>query len=350
MDLVLHLADEFLLDKVWANLVPVSAFAASTVNSTILSVSKGAFNASALPALTAHPASSTWSNLVSYLPHPPLPDDLLLSPAVSPLDSQSAWPRDYIPRQIISLSVITLIGIHILYFVFAGLSYRYIFDHDMMKHPRFLKNQVKLEIQCSLRALPGMTLLTLPWFFGEVRGYSKLYTDVAEYGWGYLAFSIVFFLVFTDYLIYWIHRWEHHPICYKWLHKPHHKWLIPTPFASHAFHPLDGYLQSVPYHLFIYLFPLHQMTYLILFVLINFWTIFIHDSDMITGHPLEKMINGPAHHTLHHLYFTVNYGQYFTWADRMGNSYRQPSSELDPKLEVLKLEAAKKKQALGKNA
>lgn len=30
---------------------------------------------------------------------------------------------------------------------------------------------------------------------------------------------------------------------------------------------------------------------------------------MITGHPLENIINGPAHHTLHHLYFTVNYGQ-----------------------------------------
>lgn len=35
----------------------------------------------------------------------------------------------------------------------------------------------------------------------------------------------------------------------------------------------------------------------------------IHDSDMITGHIFEKAINGPAHHTLHHLYFTVNYGQ-----------------------------------------
>lgn len=35
----------------------------------------------------------------------------------------------------------------------------------------------------------------------------------------------------------------------------------------------------------------------------------IHDSDMITGHALEKVINGPAHHTLHHIYFTVNYGQ-----------------------------------------
>jgi hypothetical protein len=30
---------------------------------------------------------------------------------------------------------------------------------------------------------------------------------------------------------------------------------------------------------------------------------------MITGHPLENVINGPAHHTLHHLYFNVNYGQ-----------------------------------------
>lgn len=78
---------------------------------------------------------------------------------------------------------------------------------------------------------------------------------------------------------------------------------------------------------------------------------------MVTGHALEKVINGPAHHTLHHLYFTVNYGQvrnivyaflvvspntscphaqYFTWADRVGGSYRQPESSLDPMLEIKK--------------
>lgn len=98
----------------------------------------------------------------------------------------------------------------------------------------------------------------------------------------------------------------------------------------------------------------------------------IHDSDMITGHPLETIINGPAHHTLHHLYFTVNYGQvchfsvftpdnchsqyrscvfqYFTFSDRWGGSYRQPASELDPLLEVKKLEAQKQKEALGKDS
>lgn len=50
---------------------------------------------------------------------------------------------------------------------------------------------------------------------------------------------------------------------------------VPTPFSSHAFHPVDGYLQSVPYHFFIYLFPLHRTLYLVLFVLVNFWSIFV---------------------------------------------------------------------------
>ena len=69
---------------------------------------------------------------------------------------------------------------------------------------------------------------------------------------------------------------------------------------------------------------------------------------MITGHPLENVINGPAHHTLHHLYFTVNYGQYFTWADRAGGSYRHPQPDLDPLLEVKAKDAAR--EALDENA
>ncbi|KZV90574.1 hypothetical protein EXIGLDRAFT_720267 [Exidia glandulosa HHB12029] len=274
-------------------------------------------------------------------------DDLVLDKAyaaVLPAHNQSAlngtlpasaWPRDHIPRQLLSLSVFTLVGIHVLYFLFATASYYFIFDHQMMRHPRFLKNQVKLEIQSALRAFPGITLLTLPWFLGEVRGYSRLYENVDEYGWAYLVFSLVFFLVFTDYAIYWVHRILHHPLLYKTFHKPHHLWRVPTPFASHAFHPVDGYLQSVPYHAFVFLFPMHRIAYLALFVAVNFWSIFIHDSDMVTGHPLEHYINGPAHHTLHHLYFTCNYGQYFTWADKYGGSYKHPDPKDDPLREVV---------------
>ncbi|TFK40155.1 C5-sterol desaturase [Crucibulum laeve] len=331
MDLVLHLCDEYFLDKVWAKLVPLSAFSTSPEFFTALNSSS--------PILPLVTSASKWSQFVAHLPHPPLAPQDIASIYESASTSQaitavSAWPRDYIPRQLLSLCVLTLFGIHALYFIFAGLSYKYIFNHDMMRHPRFLKNQVKLEIQSSLRAFPSLLILMLPLFQAEVMGYSKLYKGLDTYGYTYLFLSVPMFLLFTDYCIYWIHRWLHIPFLYKMLHKPHHKWIVPTPFASHAFHPLDGYAQSLPYHLFIFLFPMHRGVYLVLFVFVNCWTILIHDSDMITGHPLEKVINGPAHHTLHHLYFTVNYGQYFTWADRVGGSYRHPESSLDPLLEI----------------
>lgn len=153
------------------------------------------------------------------------------------------------------------------------------------------------------------------------------------------------FLLFTDFCIYWIHRWLHIPAIYKRLHKPHHKWVVPTPFASLAFHPLDGYAQSVPYHLVVFILPVHKWIYLGLFVIINLWTIVIHDGDMISGHLLEKYINSPAHHTLHHMYFTCNYGQYFTWADSWGGSYRPPRPDLDPIHDAIKNMERKRKLA-----
>ena len=63
--------------------------------------------------------------------------------------------------------------------------------------------------------------------------------------------------------------------------------VVPTPFASHAFHPLDGYLQSVPYHLFIFLFPIHRLVYLILFVLVNIWSVFVSTFSPRMVHPLR---------------------------------------------------------------
>ncbi|TFK28179.1 fatty acid hydroxylase [Coprinopsis marcescibilis] len=296
MDIVLRIADDLFLDKFWAATVPLSAFTSSPEFIQ-------AVNASSKYIPLTEP--SKWTQMVALLPHPPL-----ASQAHQALSSSiSAWPRDYVPRQLLSLTMLTLVGIHVLYFLFAGLSYYFIFNHEMKRHPRFLKDQIKLEIQSSVSAFPGMMILTLPWFQAEVMGYSKLYDGLDTYGYLYLVASVPLYLLFTDYGIYWIHRWLHIPVIYKYVHKPHHKWIIPTPFASHAFHPFDGYCQSIPYHLFVFIFPLHRVLYLVLFVLVNFWTIFIHDSDMVTGHPLETVINGPAHHTLHHLYFTVNYGQ-----------------------------------------
>lgn len=93
----------------------------------------------------------------------------------------------------LSLIGLTMIGIHIMYFLFAGISYYFIFNHDMMNHPRYLKNQIRLEIEASLRSFPWMMVIFLPFFQLEVMGYSKLYNDPAEYGWPYFFFSIAWY-------------------------------------------------------------------------------------------------------------------------------------------------------------
>lgn len=41
----------------------------------------------------------------------------------------------------------------------------------------------------------------------------------------------------------------------------------------------------------------------------------------------STVINTTAHHTVHHLYFNYNYGQYFTFWDRLGGSHREPTDE-----------------------
>jgi len=136
----------------------------------------------------------------------------------------------------------------------------------------------------------------------------------------------VSFILFTDCFIYWIHRGLHHKLIYKYIHKDHHRWKVPTPFASHAFHPMDGFMQSCPYHIYPFIFPLHKYTYLFLFVFVNLWTVSIHDGDYRVPEVLKPYVNGSAHHTDHHLFYNYNYGQFFTLWDRIGSSFRKPSA------------------------
>ncbi|KAL3446155.1 hypothetical protein BJX65DRAFT_309146 [Aspergillus insuetus] len=180
-----------------------------------------------------------------------------------------------------------------------------------------------------------MAALTVPFFLAEVRGYSKLYSpsspSVPKFPY-YNILQYPLFIAFTDFCIYWIHRGEHHPSVYKWLHKRHHRWIVPTPYASFAFHPVDGWAQSLPYHVFPFLLPLEKRAYLGLFGFVTVWTVFIHDGEYITR---SAIINGSACHTYHHLYFNYNYGQFTTLWDRLGGSYREPDPDLfDPKTKM----------------
>jgi lathosterol oxidase len=162
----------------------------------------------ALPSSDFSPRNSSYSNLSTANTAP-----------------TSQWPRDNIYRQIISILTITQLGATSLYLVFSALSYYLVFDRRLEHHPRFLQNQVRQEIKSSLCAIPFINILTLPVFLAEVRGKSLLYSDTSDYGWPWLVISATLYMAFNDFAIYWIHRLEHHPSVYKYIHKPHHKWI-----------------------------------------------------------------------------------------------------------------------------
>jgi lathosterol oxidase len=239
---------------------------------------------------------------------------------------ESFHVRDNWARQYVTSYLLLWIGGSIMYFVFAFISYVTMFDRAQRNDKRFIKNQEFLEISVSLKSIPLMAFPSAVIFMGELRGWSKLHDEPLEgvQGWVTITISILAYLFFTDMMIYWIHRWLHHPLLYKPIHKLHHKWVVTTPFASHAFHPMDGFLQSTPYHIYVYLFPLNKWLYLFLFVFVNFWTISIHDGS---GFYAGDILNGADHHTIHHRAFNYNYGQYFTLWDRLCGTHRLPTRD-----------------------
>jgi len=301
MDYILGVTDNLFFDRLYASVLPAS-------------LDSNGINLNATVGEKRFPAPIT---------NDPMSDFLGLRP--SELAYGSLLQRDDWQRQAFSLFLITWLFGLVVYYVFATASYVFIFDKDTFKHPKFLKNQIQQEMRQTMISMPVMSVFTTPFFLAEVRGYSRLYADVETHGTWYMFFQLPLFLVFTDFWIYLIHRVLHHKAIYKTIHKPHHKWIMPTPFASHAFHPVDGFSQSVPYHVFPFIFPLHKLAYIGLFMFINIWTIMIHDGEYIANSPI---INGAACHTMHHLYFNYNYGQYTTLWDRLLGSYRKPNMEL----------------------
>lgn len=311
MDILLEASDYYVFDKVYAKLLP------KTNNN--LTVYDNNYN-----------LGNTFNLITSQLSKLQTIDEVYGMPKVFPPTEyiDASWLcRSNIVREFLTMTVLLTIAGWLAYFSVASLAYFTIFDKKIFNHPRYLKNQMSLEIHRAFTAIPVMVLLTVPLVLLELKGYSKLHgslNDVFD-DKKLLIIQSFCFIMFTDCGIYFIHRWLHIPWVYKLLHKPHHKWIVCTPFASHAFHPVDGWFQSLPYHLYPLLFPLHKVLYLGLFTFVNFWTVMIHDGAYFSNDPV---VNGTACHTVHHLYFNYNYGQFTTLWDRLGRSYRRPDDSL----------------------
>lgn len=202
----------------------------------------------------------------------------------------------------------------------------------------FLKIQQKSPGKADFQREIGFSALT-SLIFGVIswsilgtplRAYTQFYTDVPQYGIGYLLLSIPLSLAIHDTYFYWLHRLMHHKALYRVVHLVHHKSVNPSPWAAYAFHPLEAVLEAGIVPLLLFCLPMHPISFFAFVTLMLWINVYGHLGYELFprsfyNHPLGRWINTSVHHNLHHERFTGNYGLYFIFWDRLMGTLREDS-------------------------
>lgn len=224
-----------------------------------------------------------------------------------------------------------VVGGLLLFLTFASISYWYFFKFRKDRyHPTYRedKKENRRALKWSVLSIVGNAVLTTPFHLAIAYGYSEIYWDPLEHGVGWLFISAGLYLVITETAIYWIHRALHWGPLYDYIHGPHHSFRVPNSYAGVAFNPLDSFAQALPHHLAVFFFPVHIGVYLGFVTFVTLWAVMIHDRVSFVR---WAGINFTGHHTLHHWYGDYNYGQFFTFWDRIGGTYKNPD---DPEVQA----------------
>lgn len=175
-------------------------------------------------------------------------------------------------------------------------------------------------------------------------GFTQAYYSLSDVGGlvPYLFLTVLYFMM-VEIGIYWMHRTLHtNKWLFKNLHAVHHKYNKPetlTPFASIAFHPLDGILQASPYVFWLLFIPTHYFTHVGMVFGTAIWATYIH--DCMDGHVEPIMSN--KYHTIHHTDYHYNYGQIFIFCDKFWGTLRVPKEKTGVKRWKQKQERARKR-------
>lgn len=159
-------------------------------------------------------------------------------------------------------------------------------------------------------------------FSAKQAGYTFIYEDKMEFGslWLYASFFVS--VIAHDFYFYLTHRLMHHKKIYKHVHKVHHKFTNPSPWAAYAFHPIEAVIEAGILPLLVFIIPLHEI------VIVSF-LIYMISRNVLAHLGFELFPKGFAankwwnwhttatHHNMHHKYFDCNYGFYFTWWDNL---------------------------------
>lgn len=226
------------------------------------------------------------------------------------------------------------------YFIFSGLAYLFFW---MWKKEKFIPHRIQKkfpeagkvsgEIKYSLLTFSIFAAVGVGIYIARRFGYTKIYSNISDYGLPYFIFSIILAILIHDAYFYFTHRLMHHKLLFKTFHSVHHYSTNPSPFAAFSFHPFEAIVEAGILPILVVIMPIHPLAILafILFMtslnVLGHLGIELYPSNFVRN-KWTNWNNTSTHHNVHHQKFNCNYGLYFNWWDKLfGTNHSEYSKE-----------------------
>ena len=237
-------------------------------------------------------------------------------------------PDFSLPIPFLGLIIVLLLIIISRYFLVAGLFQLFFYKwfktnwtKKKLSTATISKKQFHSELKWSLSTSLIFSIISALTVILWQRGYTKVYTNVSEYGLLYIPVSLLVSMLIHETYYYFIHRWMHLPNIFKLVHKAHHQSKTTSAWTAFSFHPIEGFLQAIILPVTILVLPMHIYVLLVQLTIMTFSSVINHLE--IEVYPtwfqktfFGKCIIGASHHSLHHKQVQYNFGLYFTFWDK----------------------------------
>ncbi len=198
--------------------------------------------------------------------------------------------------------------------------------------PRYPRSQQNREIMWSGISSVLFGAIAVLMIMAWQKGYTAIYMEWNAYPLWYIPVSVFLALAIHETYYYWVHRWLHHPLLFRHIHKVHHNSISTSVWTSFSFHPVESILQAIIIPAIALVIPLHLSVFVFLLLFMTITAIINHAGVEIypaswRKNPLMKWLIGSTHHDIHHRRFTKNFGLYFTcwdqWMDTESDEYAE---------------------------
>ncbi|NJN29486.1 MAG: sterol desaturase family protein [Synechococcales cyanobacterium RM1_1_8] len=208
---------------------------------------------------------------------------------------------------------------------------------EIAQHRR--KSMIKDDIKLSVASVTIFSLGAALFMHFYDLGLTRVYLGWTPIDLGYIAFSYLFVLILQDTCFYFMHRLFHLPRLFACSHQGHHQSRPPTPWTFLALEPIEAIGQMGLLLGITFILPLHLGVLVAVLITMTVWSMGNHLGLKIVSRSRNsrwwgQWFIGSSHHLVHHQRYSLHYGLYFTFWDKLldtqDHSYESQRQQLSP--------------------